>query len=149
MVEVRMIEPEMTYSIRHKILRPNQTIDECKFETDYHDNSFHLGGFYDGNLVSIVSFCLENHGDFSIKNQYRLRAMATLNEYQKLGAGRSIVNYGENIIKERGSSFIWCNARTTAQDYYIKLGFKVYGEVFDYSTIGPHIIMYKDLSIGK
>lgn len=145
MFDIRLIDPEMTYSIRHKILRPNQTIEDCKFDTDYGNHAFHVGAFYEGKLISIASFCLENHPDFPIEKQYRLRAMATLNEYQKLGAGRSIVTFGENLIKEKDYNFIWCKGRVTAIDYYTKLGYKVHGEVFGYPPIGPHIIMYKDL----
>jgi ribosomal protein S18 acetylase RimI-like enzyme len=96
-------------------------------------------------LISIVSFCIEDNPDFSIEKQYRLRAMATLPEFRKMGAGREIVNYGENIIKVKGYDILWCKGRTTVQGYYERLGFSPFGEVFDYPPIGPHIVMYKDL----
>lgn len=145
MFEVKLINPEMTYEIRHKILRPMQSIEECKNDTDNEENSFHVGGFYNGQLVSIVSFCTDNHPDFPHKEQYRLRAMATLEDFRRSGAGRAVVNYGEDIIKKRGANFLWCKGRTSVQEYYIKLGFKAYGEVFSYPPIGAHIIMYKEL----
>lgn len=145
MFEVKMINPEMTYAIRHKILRPHQSIEACKYTTDYEEGAFHVGVFYKGKLISIASFCIEKHLDFQFEKQYRLRAMATLEEYRKLGAGKAVVNFAESIIKERNFDFLWCKARTTAQGYYEKLGFRTYGEVFDYPPIGPHIIMYKKL----
>ncbi|MBS4535713.1 GNAT family N-acetyltransferase [Clostridium sp. D2Q-14] len=147
MLEVRKIDPKMTYNIRHIVLRPHQTIEECKYDTDYEDDSFHVGGFYKGKLISIASFCIEKHSDLSIEKQYRLRAMATLEEFRKLGVGRSVVNYAENLIKEQGVNFLWCKGRTSVQEYYSKLGFKAHGKVFDYPPIGPHIIMYKKLDI--
>lgn len=145
MFEVKMINPEMTYDIRHKILRPHQSIESCKYTTDYEEGAFHVGAFYKGKLISIASFCIEKHPDFQFEKQYRLRAMATLEEYRKLGAGKAVVNFAESIIKERNFDFLWCKARTMAQGYYEKLGFRTYGEVFDYPPIGPHIIMYKKL----
>lgn len=145
MLEVRTIDVEMTYDIRHKILRPHQSLEDCKYDTDLYDGAFHVGGFYEGKLISIVSFCIENHPDFNFENQYRLRAMATLEDYRKLNAGRKVVAHGEEILKERGVKFLWCKARTGVQEYYSKLGFKPHGEVFDYPPIGPHIIMYKEL----
>ncbi len=145
MLEVRKIEPEMTYNIRHVILRPHQTIEDCKYDTDYGDNAFHVGAFYQKKLISIASFCVEKHPDFPIEVQYRLRAMATLKEFRKLGAGRTVVNYAERLIGERGLNFLWCKGRTSVQEYYSKLGFEVHGEVFDYPPIGPHIIMCKKL----
>ncbi|WIV13821.1 GNAT family N-acetyltransferase [Proteiniborus sp. MB09-C3] len=145
MLEIRKVNPEMTYSIRHSVLRPHQTFEDCKYDTDYADNAFHVGAFYQGKLISVASFCVEKYPDFSIEIQYRLRAMATLDSFRYLGAGRSIVNYAEKLLKEQDINFLWCKGRTTVQEYYKKLGFKIHGEVFDYPPIGPHIIMYKKL----
>lgn len=145
MFEVRKIIPEMTYSIRHSVLRPYQAIEDCKYDTDNEDNAFHVGAFYQGKLVSVASFCIENLPDFPIEKQYRLRAMATLEDFRMLGAGKSVVSYAEKLIKEKGINLLWCKGRTAVQEYYNKLGFKAHGEVFDYPPIGPHIIMYKTL----
>lgn len=149
MFEIKFIDPEMTYEIRHSILRPNQSIEDCKYSTDYEEGAFHVGAFYEGRLISIASFCIERHPAFPIEKQYRLRAMATLEGYRKLGAGRRVVNFAENIIKERSFQLLWCKARFTAQGYYEKLGFKSHGQVFDYHPIGPHIIMYKRLKYER
>ena len=101
MLEVRKIEPEMTYNLRHTVLRPNQTIEDCMYDTDHEDYAFHVGAFYQGRLISVASFIVDKHPDFSIERQYRLRQMATLEEFRKLGAGRAIVNYAENLLKEQ------------------------------------------------
>jgi GNAT superfamily N-acetyltransferase len=146
MLDVRKIQPEMTYSLRHRVLRPHQTVEDCKYDTDFEDHAFHVGSFYQGKLISIASFNVEKNPDFSIERQYRLRAMATLEEFRKFGAGRTVVDYAEEFIKEQGVDFLWCNGRTTVQEYYNKLGFKAHGEVFDYPPIGPHIVMYKKLT---
>lgn len=145
MLEVKLINPETTYNIRHLVLRPHQMIEECKYDTDYESGAFHIGAYFKGELISVASFCVEKNLDFSIEKQYRLRAMATLPEYRKLGAGRLIVSYAEDLIKKREVNFLWCKGRTSVQEYYSKLGFKVHGEVFDYPPIGLHIIMYKKL----
>ncbi|MFD1851927.1 GNAT family N-acetyltransferase [Oceanobacillus bengalensis] len=145
MLGVRLIEPEMTYSLRHRVLRPNQSIEDSKYEIDHEAHTFHVGAFYQGKLISVASFVVENLPDFSIERQYRLRQMATLEEFRKLGAGRSIVDFGENIIRARGYDLIWCKGRTAVQEYYRKLGFDAYGDIFDYPPIGPHIVMYKKL----
>lgn len=145
MLEVRKIQPEMTYGLRHQVLRPHQTIEDCKYDTDHEDFAFHVGAFYQGTLISIASFCAENNPDFSIEKQYRLRAMATLEEFRKLGAGRAVVSYAEKLLKEQGIDFLWCKGRTTVKKYYSRLGFNAHGEVFDYPPIGLHIVMIKKL----
>lgn len=145
MIEIRKIEPEMTYSIRHSVLRPHQLMDECKYETDHGAGAFHVGAFYQRELISIASFCIEKNSDFSSEIQYRLRGMATLEEFRKLGAGKSLISFAESLIKGQGFDLLWCKGRTSVQEYYSKLGFEVHGEVFDYPPIGPHIIMVKHL----
>lgn len=145
MIEIRKIKPEMTYNIRHSVLRPHQTVEDCKYETDHRTGAFHVGAFYQRELISIASFCIEKNPDFRSNMQYRLRGMATLDEFRKLGAGGSLISFAENSIKEKGFNLLWCKGRTSVQKYYTKLGFQVHGEVFDYPPIGPHIIMYKQL----
>ena len=145
MLDVKMIEPEMTYHLRHQVLRPNQSMEDSKYESDHEEGAFHVGAFSQGKLISVASFIIEEHPDFPNERQYRLRQMATLDAYRKLGAGRAVVHFAENIIKERGFDFLWCKGRTTVQPYYEKLGFQPYGAVFDYPPIGLHIIMCKTL----
>ncbi|MEO4053060.1 GNAT family N-acetyltransferase [Solibacillus sp. CAU 1738] len=145
MLEIRKIEPELTYSIRHTVLRPNQTLEDSMYETDHDDYAFHVGAFFQGMLVSVASFIVDRNPDFPIDKQYRLRQMATLGDYRNIGAGRAVVNYGENLIKDEGFYFLWCKGRTNVQEYYSRLGFHAHGEVFDYPPIGPHILMYKEL----
>lgn len=145
MLEVRKIEPEMTYTLRHMVLRPNQSVEDSKYDTDHEDHSFHVGAFYQEKLISVASFIIDKNPDFPIERQYRLRQMATLEDYRKLGAGREVVHFAEHILKQLGFDFLWCKGRTTVQKYYEKLGFNVHGDVFDYPPIGPHIVMYKKL----
>lgn len=146
MIVVRKVDPEKIYEFRHQVLRPHQTLEDCKYDTDHQEGTFHVGAFLQGELlISIASFNLETNPDFKVEKQYRLRAMATLEEYRKLGAGRKIVTFAENLIKEKGVHFLWCKGRTSVQEYYSRLGFSPHGEVFEYPPIGPHIIMFKEL----
>ncbi len=145
MFTVREIEKEDTYEIRHKILRPHQPFDMVKYDTDEYPGAFHLGVFDGDQLICIVSFCLEQFSKTDPSERYRLRAMATLKEYRKMGAGRLAVSFAEKVLTEKGYDFLWCKARTSALEYYKKLGFNQHGDVFDYIGLGPHVIMYKNL----
>ncbi len=142
---VKTIEAQMTYAIRHSVLRPHQRLDDCKYDTDEKEHSFHIGAFDKGKLVTIASFCIEQYDGFDYSNQYRLRAMATISDYRNRGIGRQVVAFGEDILRKRHVPIIWCKARTSALNYYKKLGFTTYGTSFDYPGIGEHIIMYKEL----
>lgn len=50
-----------------------------------------VGAFYQERLISVASFCMDKNPDFSSDKQYRLRAMATLEAFRRLGAGSIIV----------------------------------------------------------
>ncbi len=143
MFEARFIDKEMTYDMRSQILRANQPYEAAKYDTDDLAGSFHVGVFSGEKLVCIVSFCVEEFEAFKPKYQYRLRAMATLEDYRHKGAGSLAVEFAERELKNRGVEVLWCKARHKAMGYYEKLGFDTYGDVFDYYPIGEHIIMNK------
>lgn len=145
MVWMKLINPEDTYPIRHQILRPNQPIEACKYEADHQENTFHLGAFLDGKLISIASFYEEKSPNFDAKLQYRLRGMATLEAYRKRKAGSMLISAAEAILKERNVSLWWCNARTSVSDYYKKLGLREHGDMFVIEPLGPHKLMVKEL----
>ncbi|MGP4063182.1 GNAT family N-acetyltransferase [Halobacillus sp. H74] len=144
-LEVQQIKPEQTYNLRHNILRPHQPFKACQYETDHDHNAFHIGAFHNDELVSVGSIYLESHPEFNKRRQYRLRAMATAEAFRNKGAGRAVVDFAEKIIKLHDGELLWCKGRTTVEEYYQKLGFKPFGEVFDYPPIGPHLIMYKKI----
>jgi predicted GNAT family N-acyltransferase len=108
-------------------------------------DTIHLGAFLNGQLVSIASFFHEKSDSFSFQNQYRLRGMATLPAFRNQKAGSSLISKAEEIMKEKKAELWWCNARTTVSNYYLKLGLKIEGDVFDIHPIGPHLLMWKKL----
>lgn len=74
----------------------------------------------------------------------RLRQMAVLNSLQGKGIGRALMQFAENIARDRGFRTITMHARKTATGFYEKLGYKVIGDEFVEVTI-PHVVMEKDL----
>ncbi|WP_053219911.1 GNAT family N-acetyltransferase [Virgibacillus senegalensis] len=145
MLVIKHIKPESTYSLRHTILRPNQSILQCQYPDDFQKDTVHLGAYLDGVLISIASFYPEKHPEFQESKQYRLRGMATLEAYRRQQAATSLIERGESLMKEREISLWWCNARTNVSDFYQKLGMEQRGEVFDIEPIGPHRLMFKRL----
>ncbi|MCU4667340.1 GNAT family N-acetyltransferase [Bacillus paralicheniformis] len=146
MIEVKPINAEDTYEIRHRILRPNQPLEACKYETDLLGGTFHLGGYYRDRLISIASFHQAEHSELEGQKQYQLRGMATLEGYREQKAGSTLIRHAEELLRKKGADLLWCNARTSVSGYYEKLGFSEQGEVYDIPPIGPHILMYKKLT---
>lgn len=143
MIQVKQISPEETYEIRKDVLRRNIILTE-KNKEDLLITTFHFGGFDDGKLIGIATF-IQNDNDLFEGFQYRLRGMATLDAYQGKGIGRSVLKESIKFLKEKKVKFLWCNARTSALNFYQKLGFKAVGTEFDVYLIGPHYLMYIDI----
>ena len=74
----------------------------------------------------------------------RLRQMAVLNNLQGKGIGRALMQFAENIARDRGFHKITMHARKTAVGFYEKLGYRVCGQEFEEVTI-PHYVMEKIL----
>jgi ribosomal protein S18 acetylase RimI-like enzyme len=74
----------------------------------------------------------------------RLRQMAVLNDLQGKGIGRALMNFAENIARDRGFKHIRMHARSNAVGFYEKVGYQAIGEPFMEVTI-PHFIMEKKL----
>jgi|SRR6218665_309020 len=74
----------------------------------------------------------------------RLRQMAVLNDLQGKGVGRALMNFAENIARDRGFRAIRMHARLNAIGFYEKVGYRVKGDQFVEVTI-PHYVMEKAL----
>jgi GNAT superfamily N-acetyltransferase len=140
-MEVLRINPVDTYPIRHKMLRPSGTIEDCMYQGDHDDLTFHLGAFVDKKLVSVASFYFERHPTFTEAYQYRLRGMATLPDYQGQGHSSALLRTAFPVIKQNQCPLLWCNAREKAMGFYTKVGFEATGELFTIQNIGKHILM--------
>jgi ribosomal protein S18 acetylase RimI-like enzyme len=75
-------------------------------------------------------------------NSVRLRQMAVLNNLQGKGIGRALMQFAENIARDRGFQKITMHARKTAVGFYEKLGYRISGQEFEEVTI-PHYVMEK------
>ena len=142
-MEVKQIDAKDTYPLRNKILRPNQTIEDCQYPGDEDDGSFHLGAYVDDKLVSVASFYIDRHKDIDDEFQYRLRGMATEVEHRGNGFSLALLQTAIPLIEKNNIHVLWCNARTKALGFYEKVGFSVMSDEFEIEGIGPHFVMSK------
>lgn len=147
-MKVLRISASDTYHIRHKVLAPKLGLDAIKFQNDDdEDLSFHLGAFIDGQLVSVASFFYEKHPKFPDLHQYQLRGMATLPEFERKGLSSELLKVAFPIIRQNFCTLVWCNARKSAVGFYEKVGFlRTEDPEFEIPDIGPHYLMYKNLT---
>ena len=74
----------------------------------------------------------------------RLRQMAVINDLQGKGIGKALMNFAENLARDRGYRKITMHARKDSTGFYEKMGYKKSGHEFIEITI-PHVLMEKKL----
>ena len=137
-----IINSELTYDIRKRILWPHITNENYSIEPDDVDSTFHLGTYFKNQIISIGTFIKETNSKFDYDTQYRLRAMATDKDYQIKGAGRNLFLTALQILKKKKIMMLWCDARLNAIPFYKALGMKSLEQIYQIPNIGPHKTMY-------
>lgn len=144
-VAIKQISYEQTYPVRQVVLRPGKPLETCFFKDDELQTTFHFGLFYQEKLTGIISIFKNNNSLFSQTDQYQIRGMAVLPEYQKSGFGKQLVVYSEIFLRNKSILLVWFNAREIAVDFYKKSGYQVIGKTFEIPDVGPHFVMFKKL----
>ncbi len=142
-IDIQFVPAEAIYSLRHKVLRPHQTLNDCIYPADAWANTFHLAAKINGQIVGIATFHEEESSDLKADLPYRLRGMATDFSFHQQGIGRKVLESGMQELKRRNCDLLWFYAREIAFPFYEKLGFSYLGPLFDIPGIGPHKTMYK------
>lgn len=137
---IKFIPLELTLGLRSKILRNGMPLAECKFVTDDTEGIFHLAAYNDQEIASVASF-FPNRYKNSEELGYQLRGMATDTPFTGKGFGEQLIQFAVQYIKNTKATYIWCNARSTAVEFYKKMGFEIVSEEFEVAGVGPHYEM--------
>ena len=144
-MKIKKISSIETYTVRHEVLRKGKPIETCQFKGDDDDNTTHFGLFLENKLVGIISIFKENNTLFPESNQFQIRGMAVLEEFQGKGLGAELVKKAENYCINLNTDLIWFNARENAVPFYKKLDYKIMGDSFLIPDVGIHFVMCKKI----
>ena len=133
MVHIEQITQELTRKIRQAELNPELPLSAIKLAED--DLGTHLGLFYNNQLITVVSL-------FQYGNELQFRKFATIKTYQKMGFGSQMMAYILDYATQQQIQKVWCNARSTATNFYEKFGFSATPEIFSKNSIN-YIVMQK------
>jgi len=142
---IKQITPKEVLKVRQPVLRQGKPIEACVFDGDDLQATLHLGLYINNNLTSVASFMQNLQPLIQEKNQYQLRGMAVLEEFQGKGFGFHILKHGEDILHKKGFKTVWCNAREVAVSFYKKSGYSIIGNSFIIPDIGLHYITFKNI----
>lgn len=145
MITIQNIPSFLTFAVRQPVLREGKPIESCHFDGDDLETTSHFGLYIDENLIGVVSVFKIINPIFNTTNQFQIRGMAILPQFQKTGFGQKLVIHCEEFIKNLNGTLIWFNAREKAVPFYEKLGYQKVGNPFSIADIGIHYIMKKEI----
>ena len=131
-------EYQQMVHLRNEILRKPLGLTFTQEELEKEKEEILIGAFEDEKMLGCCMLIKESPA------VVRLRQMAVLNNLQGQGIGRALMQFAENIARDRGFRKITMHARKSAIGFYEKLGYQVTGDEFNEVTI-PHHIMEKPL----
>ena len=124
--------------LRNDILRRPLGLTFTDEELEKEKHNLHIAAFEDEQMLGCCM--LVEEGPHTV----RLRQMAVINDLQGKGIGRALMQFAENLARDRGYRKITMHARKNAVGFYEKMGYRKFGDEFQEITI-PHYVMEKEL----
>ncbi|HVK96437.1 MAG TPA: GNAT family N-acetyltransferase [Flavisolibacter sp.] len=124
--------------LRDAILRQPLGLSFAPEEIEKEKDNLHIAAYEDDHMLGCCMLVEEN------PQTVRLRQMAVVNDVQGKGIGRALMQFAENLARDRGYKKITMHARKNAVGFYEKMGYRIKGDEFEEITV-PHYIMEKDL----
>jgi GNAT superfamily N-acetyltransferase len=131
-------EYQLMVKLRDDILRKPLGLSFTPEELESEKNHMLIAAFEEERILGCCMLLEEKDGAI------RLRQMAVLNDLQGKGVGRALMNFAENLARDRGFRSIRMHARLNAVGFYEKVGYRIKGDQFMEVTI-PHYVMEKML----
>ena len=131
-------EYQQMVKLRDDILRKPLGLGFTQEELEKEKSNIHIVAYEDERMLGCCMLVEEE------PQTVRLRQMAVMNDLQGKGVGKALMQFAENIARDRGYRRITMHARKNALGFYEKMGYKTTGSEFHEITI-PHYVMEKEL----
>jgi predicted GNAT family N-acyltransferase len=137
--EIKHKSPEWINAVRlrEKILR--EPLGSAFTEQELEEEKYHfqIAGFKDNTIVATAVLVPED-------NSMKMQRVVVTESLRGLNIGSEMMKFCEKFASDRKSIFIYCHARDSAINFYLKNGYKGIGDYFDEDGI-PHLKMMKKL----
>ena len=131
-------EYQQMVALREEILRKPLGLNFSSQELEDEKDNLLMAAYEDDQMLGCCMLVKEG------ESTVRLRQMAVLNDLQGKGVGRVLIQFAENLARDRGYKKITMHARKNSIGFYEKMGYKKVGNEFHEITI-PHYVMEKEL----
>ena len=131
-------EYKQVLKLRDEVLRKPLGLNFSPEELEEEKAHMHMAAYEDDRMLGCCMLVKED------PETVRLRQMAVVNDVQGKGIGRALMQFAENLARDRGYKRITMHARKTAVGFYEKHGYKVTSDEYEEITV-PHYTMEKEL----
>jgi N-acetylglutamate synthase-like GNAT family acetyltransferase len=129
---------EQMVKLRDEVLRKPLGLGFTPEQLQAEQHDILIGAFDDGRILGCCVLTPTS------ETAIRLRQMAVAKNQQHKGIGNAIMQFAENLARDKGYRIMTMHARDTAIGFYQKLGYQVVGDEFIEVTV-PHHVMEKKL----
>ena len=119
---MRVSDPQDLHALRRRVLREDNPEAAVANPRDDEDGVLHLAGWLDDRVVACASWYPASSPVHPELLSCQLRYAAVDFDVQGRGFGSAVLERGEALLVERGVQQLWANARDTALDFYLRLG---------------------------
>ena len=137
-IEYDSFEYKKSIILRDRILREPLGLYYTDDYLEQDKNQIILGSFDGKKLVAVLLLQIVN------TDKINMRQVAVEKELQGQNVGTELINYAENIAKDRDFKRIELNARKESISFYENIGYRAIGQELEEIGI-PHRQMFKSL----
>lgn len=130
-------EYEVAVKLREGILRKPLGLTFLPEELQAEREHIQIAGFHGNEVISTAVLIPEG-------KDYKMQRVVVKQGLQGSGIGSKMMEFCEDYVRNIGASSIYCHARDSAVNFYLKNNWVAEGDYFDEDTI-PHLKMRKVL----
>jgi predicted GNAT family N-acyltransferase len=101
-------------------------------------NHIHVVGIINDNIEATAVLVPEG-------KQIKMQRVVVSDVHRNLNIGSNMMAFCEEYAMKEGYKIVYCHARNSAVNFYLKNGYLAEGEYFDEDGI-PHLKMYKTIA---
>jgi len=124
--------------LRDKVLRKPLGMDLFAENLEKEQWDIHVGAFQENKLIGVLILTVIDN------DMLKMRQVAVDENFRSMKTGTALVRFSEEYALLRNYKMIVLNARSTAVDFYVKLGYEKVSDMFLEINI-PHYKMQKKL----
>ena len=136
-IEYKSLDWKNCVKLRENVLRRPLGSFFTAQELEVEKSHFHVAGFLNGALIATAVLVPEG-------TTFKMQRVAVIEQYRNQNIGSLMMAFCENLSSSKKGSSIYCHARDTAVNFYIKNGYTSVGDYFDEDGI-PHLKMRKEI----